>query len=605
MEEQKQLKYDHRVWFALFRHLKQFKWEFVKLISLMSTVALLDIVFPLFTSRVIDHHVKQGQIQGIGWLALGYLLLSVVFALLVYQFIRIGGRLEARISYKLRQDQFEKLQRLSMSYFDRNATGWILSRIGSDTGRISETIAWGVVDMVWALAMVGFVSISMLIVHVRLAIITIVSIPVLALVTMALNRKILAMQRIVRSINSRIIGLINDGIVGAKTSKTLAREEINIKEFGQTTEEMRKMSIRSTFFSASYMPFSFIISAAALAATLYFGGGMVEVGGISYGTLVLFLTYARMFFDPVLEISRIYSDFIRAQAAGERILELVHEKEEIVDRPDVLERYGDINHPKTENWEPLRGEIEFRNVSFAYKEGENILTDFSLKIDPGQTVAIVGRTGAGKSTIVNLACRFYEPTEGEILIDGVDYRERSQAWLHSNLGYVLQTPHLFSGTIRDNIRFGKMDATDAEIEAAAKVVNAHDFIVQLDKGYDTQVGEGGALLSTGQKQLVSFARAIIGRPALFVLDEATSSIDTETEASIQDAIDHLLSERTSFVIAHRLSTVRRADRILVLEEGRVIESGTHRELMALRGHYYDLYTNQYYTESTESLLGMA
>jgi ATP-binding cassette subfamily B protein len=247
--------------------------------------------------------------------------------------------------------------------------------------------------------------------------------------------------------------------------------------------------------------------------------------------------------------------------------------------------------------------VEFKNVSFHYNPDEPVLTDFNLSVEPGQTIALVGETGSGKSTIVNLFCRFYEPVKGEILIDGYNYKDMPLNWIHDNLGYVLQAPHLFSGTIRDNVRYGKLDATDEEIEEACRLVNAHGFITEMKDGYDTQVGEGGNLLSTGQKQLVSFARAIVRNPQLFVLDEATSSIDTETEKIIQDAISRVLEGRTSFVIAHRLSTVRNADRILVIRDGRVIEDGTHRELIKARGYYYSLYSNQFMDEKSKAILG--
>ncbi|HAS73836.1 MAG TPA: ABC transporter ATP-binding protein, partial [Clostridiales bacterium UBA8960] len=334
----------------------------------------------------------------------------------------------------------------------------------------------------------------------------------------------------------------------------------------------------------------------------YFGSIYIMNSVITYGTLMLFITYARQFFDPVLELARIYTEMISAQAAAERVMALINEKEEITEQSEVLALYGNHYDQKIENWEPLEGEVEFKHVDFYYKEGEYILKDFNLKVEKGQTVALVGETGSGKSTIVNLACRFYEPTHGEILIDGKDYKERSQNWLHANIGYVLQAPHLFSGSIMENIRYGKLDATDEEVYEAAKTVNAHDFIAKLEKGYDTEVGEGGGMLSTGEKQLISFARAIIAKPRLFFLDEATSSIDTETEAKIQFAIDTVLENRTSFIIAHRLSTIRSADVILVIEKGKVIEKGNHATLMAQKGHYYELYANQFMEEGERDLL---
>jgi ATP-binding cassette subfamily B protein len=319
---------------------------------------------------------------------------------------------------------------------------------------------------------------------------------------------------------------------------------------------------------------------------------------------VAFISYTVLFFQPIRDLARIFADFQSAQASAERILSLISSVPEIQDRPEVIEQYGNMYEPKPENWPGIRGNITFQGVSFAYKEGEQVLSDFNLDVKPGETIALVGETGSGKSTIVNLACRFYEPTEGQVLVDGADYRERSLGWLQSNLGYVLQTPHLFSGTIKENIRYGRLDATDEEIVQAAKLVNAHEFILKLENGYDTEVGEGGGRLSTGEKQLVSFARAILANPRIFVLDEATSSVDTEAEQKIQDAIHNVLEGRTSFIIAHRLSTIREADRILVLRDGQVVEAGSHHELLQQEGYYYRLYTNQFMEEyETEVLRG--
>lgn len=323
------------------------------------------------------------------------------------------------------------------------------------------------------------------------------------------------------------------------------------------------------------------------------------VGGLSYGVFVMFISYTIQFFDPVSQLAGTIAEIQQAQASAERIISLVETEPDIWDKKEVIEKYGDLFTPKKENWEQINGDIEFKNLYFSYKNGEKVFQNFNLNIKKGQTIALVGETGSGKSTIVNLLCRFYEPTSGEILIDGKDYRQRSLLWLQSNLGYVLQSPHLFSGTIKDNIRYGKLDATDEEIIRAAKLVDAHQFIMETENGYDTDVGENGGNLSTGQKQLISFARAIVGNPAIFVLDEATSSIDTETERVIQNAIEKVLSDRTSFVVAHRLSTIVSADKIIVLRKGKIEESGTHGELLRNKGYYYRLYTNQLLQEKEE------
>ncbi|WP_312649236.1 ABC transporter ATP-binding protein [Proteiniclasticum sp.] len=588
MEEQKEmkLKVDKRIWKEMFRYFSVFKKDFLILCGFMIALAATDIAFPLITRYAIDNYVAEGDYNGLVGVGILYGILALALGLVVFLFIRHAGKIEMGIQYKMRKDSFEKLQKLSFSYYDKNAVGWMIARTTSDAQKIAETVAWGVVDMVWGAAMMLGVSVVMLIINWQLALVTLLTVPVLGIISVFFEKKMLVSYRNVRKINSKITGLFNDGIVGAKTTKTLVREELNIEEFGETTHDMKRTSIRAATLSAGYLPLTLFISAVGTVLTLFYGSNMLMDNFLTYGTLVLFITYARQFFDPVLELARIYTEMISAQAACERVMGLLNEKEEIVD--DQVEEKEDYGR--------IRGDVTFENVSFYYKEGEYILKDFNLKVKAGETIALVGETGSGKSTIVNLACRFYEPSAGRILIDGIDYQKKPQKWLHSNIGYVLQSPHLFSGTIRENIRYGKLDATDEEIIEAAKVVRAHDFIMRLEQGYDTEVGEGGGMLSTGEKQLVSFARAIIGKPSLFFLDEATSSIDTESEAKIQRAIEEVLHHRTSFIVAHRLSTIRSADRILVIDKGEILEQGTHDELLRKKGHYYELYTNQFIDE---------
>jgi len=588
MEEQKEmkLKVDKRIWKEMFQYFSVFKKDFLILCGFMVALAATDISFPLITRYAIDNFVAEGDYEGLVRVGILYGAMAIALGLVVFLFIRHAGKIEMEIQYKMRKDSFAKLQRLSFSYYDKNAVGWMIARTTSDAQKIAETVAWGVVDMVWGATMMLGVSVVMLIINWQLALVTLLTVPVLGIISVFFEKKMLVSYRNVRKINSKITGLFNDGIVGAKTTKTLVREELNIEEFGETTHDMKRTSVRAATLSAGYLPLTLFISAVGTVLTLFFGSNMLINNFLTYGTLVLFITYARQFFDPVLELARIYTEMISAQAACERVMGLLNEKEEIVD--DQVEEREDYGR--------IRGDVTFENVSFYYKEGEYILKDFNLKVKAGETIALVGETGSGKSTIVNLACRFYEPSAGRILIDGTDYQKKPQKWLHSNIGYVLQSPHRFSGTIKENIRYGKLDATDEEIIEAAKVVRAHDFIMRLEQGYDTEVGEGGGMLSTGEKQLVSFARAIIGKPSLFFLDEATSSIDTESEAKIQRAIEEVLHHRTSFIVAHRLSTIRSADRILVIDKGEILEQGTHDELLRKKGHYYELYTNQFIDE---------
>ena len=448
------------------------------------------------------------------------------------------------------------------------------------------------------------VFIAMFVMNWRLALLVVAVVPFIAVVTVFFQKRILVLNRKIRKINSTMTGAFNEGIAGARTSKTLVIEEKNAQDFGEITGDLYRHNVRATMMNALYIPIVLLFSSLAAAFVLARGGHMVLEQVIEIGVLSAFISWAINIFEPIQNIARLIADFISTQANIERVSELLETEPSITDRPDVVEKYGDAFFPKKENWEPLRGDIEFRNVWFKYPDGgDYILEDFNLKIKAGTTVAIVGETGAGKSTLVNLACRFFEPTQGEILIDGVDYRERSQLWLHSNLGYVLQNPHLFSGSVYENIRYGRLDATREEIEEAAKIASAHDIILGMEKGYDSDVGESGDRLSTGEKQLVSFARAVLADPRIFVLDEATSSIDTQTEQRIQDAISHLLENRTSFLIAHRLSTIRKADVILVVKNGKIIERGTHEELLRQNGYYATLYRNQYEQEQGEKIYG--
>ena len=444
----------------------------------------------------------------------------------------------------------------------------------------------------------------MLLLNWRLALVVMAIVPVLALLTGYFQGKILHYNRQLRKLNSKITGAFNEGITGAKTAKTLVVEEQSWERFRGVTGEMHDAGVRAARLNAVYVPLILFFSSLAVAIVLLRGGSMEVEQVLEIATLSTFLSYAVGIFEPIQGIASKLSEFISVQASIERVLGLLDEQPQIADTPEVVERYGDAFHPKKENWEPLRGEIEFRDVTFRYPDGgDNVLEHFSLHIPAGTTVAIVGETGAGKSTLVNLACRFFEPTQGQILIDGRDYRERSQLWLHSNIGYVLQNPHLFSGTVRENIRYGRLDAAEEEIQAAARAVSADGVVAKLEQGWDTNVGEGGDRLSTGEKQLISFARAVLADPRIFVLDEATSSIDTQTEQFIQQAIDHLLKDRTSFLIAHRLSTIRKADLILVVKDGRIVEQGTHLELLGRRGYYHDLYSKQFAEESAARVLG--
>ena len=595
-------KLDFSIWIRLLKDARG-QWKRLGLIAvMMGVLAVVDIVVPLMTRFVIDRYVIPRDTSGLWLFVLAYLVMIAMQTYAVYKFIDQAGRVEFSIAYDMRTRGFKKLQELPFSYYDRMPVGYLMSRMTSDISHLADAIGWSLVDIAYAMIFLVISTVVMLVINWQLALGVLAVVPPIILVTIYFQKRILKAQREVRRMNSRITGAFNEGIMGAKTTQSLVREEENFKEFSELTHDMRRASVRSATLSSLFLPMVLAISSLASAFALTYGSNQVLKGALSLGTVTAFVSYSMMFFNPIRDIAYIFGEMQRMQAAAERVIGLLETAPEIKDTPEVEAKYGDNFHPKRENWEELKGEITFENVTFRYKDGEQVLKDFNLHVQPGETIALVGPTGAGKSTIVNLICRFYEPAEGRILIDGVDYRERSQLWLQSNLGYVLQEPRLFSGSVLDNIRYADPGATLEQASAAARLVDAERFILKLEKGYDTPVGEGGSRLSTGEKQLISFARAILHNPRLFVLDEATSSVDTETEQDIQHAIERTLQGRTSFIIAHRLSTIRSADRILFIDDGAIREEGSHRELMRKKGLYYELYTNQFQEEAARGLL---
>ncbi len=601
-------KVDLTIWKRLYAFALLNRPLLMLILASLVIVSLVDVAYPLLSRYAIDHFVTPRITDGIVPFAAVYAALVILQAAGTFLFISRSGKMEMEIAYAIRQQAFEKLQNLSFSFYDKTAVGYLMARMIADVGRLSEMVAWSIVDVLYALFYVVSSIITIFLLNWKLALVVVAVIPPLAVISLILQKKILRYQRDARKQNSRITGAFNEGIMGAMTTKTLVREDANAAEFDDLTEGMRRVSIRAALLNAAFFPLVISLGAIGTGFALMLGsdgalhGQTAFIGALSVGTLVSFISYATQMFDPIQQLANIFAELQDAQASAERVIALLDTEPEIVDSADIIAKYGDILHPKKENWEPIHGDVTFEHVSFAYHEEEPVLKDFSLDVHAGETIALVGETGAGKSTIVNLVCRFYEPTKGRILIDGVDYRERSQLWLQSNLGYVLQSPHLFSGSIADNIRFGCPEATDEQVRHAASLVHADAFIERMEQGYATEVGEGGARLSTGQKQLLSFARVMLADPRIFVLDEATSSIDTETEQMIQQAITHVLDGRTSFIVAHRLSTIRNADRILVIRNGEIEESGTHAALMKLRGYYYDLYTHQFREEAVQGTL---
>ncbi len=589
-------------WKKLLPTVKPYVGLMAKLTFFMLLASAVDTFTPLMSGYAVDLFITEGTTKGLPIFALVCTLGGLALVLSTVMMAKIAIDIEMYISRDLKNKLFDHLQILGFDYYNTTPVGTILARALSDSGKIGTVFAWSMVDIVWSVAFVLGSIIVMCVINIKLAALIIVIIPFIGVITYFFQKKILAANREVRHINSEITRNFNEGISGAKTSKTLVIEKKNEEHFEETTEQMRQSSIRAVTINAIYVPIVSFLTSLAVAFVLTKGGSSVILGDISVGELTIFFNYALVIADPVQQFARTLSRLISTQVNIERCNYLLEIEPLIKDKPEVVEKYGTVFEPKKENWEPIVGHIKFDDISFKYPDGTDyVLEHFSLNVPAGTTVAIVGETGAGKSTLVNLACRFFEPTDGRILIDGVDYRERSSLWLHSNIGYVLQTPHLFSGTVKENIRYGRLDATDEEIVAAAKLVSAHDAIMRMEKGYDSDVGEGGDQLSTGEKQLISFARAVLADPKIFVLDEATASIDTRTEQLIQNAISKLLGTRTSFLIAHRLSTIRQADMILVVKGGKIIERGTHFELMKQGGYYADLYNKQFSEESTKKI----
>ncbi|MDD7573839.1 MAG: ABC transporter ATP-binding protein [Eubacteriales bacterium] len=581
-------------------------------IAIMVTCGVLasvgDIAIPFFQRYALNHLEDGVFIANLVPFILFYVL--TLLGKIITDFISsfLSGKVELSVLRDLRKLSFDHLQTLSFSYFNQNSVGYIHARVMSDTSRIGELVSWVIMQGVWNFSYLIGVVIVMLSMNVKLTLLILAVIPLITVFFAIFQKKLVNENRHIREVNSKITGNFNEGITGAKTIKTLVIEDRVERDFVRDSKEMKRSSVMAQRYRSILAAMIGFASSIALAIVVWKGGelsliGNDAIGYMDVGTLSLFMSYALGIIEPIRWIVDMISDLVREQVNIERLTRLLETKSDVTDTPEVIEKYGDTFSPKKENWETLHGDIEFRDVSFKYPDGdEYILEHFNLKIPQGSNIAIVGETGAGKSTLVNLICRFYEPTSGQLLIDGRDARERSQLWLHSNIGYVLQTPHLFSGTILENLRYGKPDATIDEINNALRRVSADGVVAKAENGLETNVGEGGDLLSTGEKQLISFARAIVADPKILILDEATASIDTLTEQNIQKAISEVIRGRTSIMIAHRLSTVRDADMILVVSDGKIVERGTHSSLMKQKGHYYSLYTRQYEEDVTKTLL---
>ena len=578
----------------LYPFIKPYLTMIVFMVTLGILSSLIDSVYPIFNRYALDNFVGKGTLEGLSTFVILYVLILVFQTLDNFISVYMCGKVEMYMDRDLRDAAFSHLQTLSFAYFNQNNVGYIHARVMSDTGKIGVMVAWRMMDIIWNGSYIVCVLIMMLALNFKLALLIMLLVPIAVVLVMYFQAKLVVLNRKIREINSTITGNFNEGITGAKAIKTLVVEDKIQKDFEEDTEKMRATSVHATHYSAFFNSAITMMSSFALSLVLWRGGIITLDGVIQIGTFSVFLSYALGLMEPIQNVIVTISELIAVQVNVERFTRLLETESDVADSPEVIEKYGDTFNPKKENWEPLHGDVEFKDVTFKYPDGdEYVLEHFNLKVPQGSNIAIVGETGAGKSTLVNLVCRFFKPTTGTVLIDGKDAAARSQLWLHSNIGYVLQTPHLFSGTVRENLRYGKPDATEEEIWNALKLVAADGIVKRMEKGLDSDVGEDGDMLSTGEKQLLSFARAILADPKILVLDEATASIDTVTEKAIQDAIVTVTKGRTSFVIAHRLSTVVGADVILVVQDGKIIERGTHSQLMEKKGHYYDLFTKQF------------
>ncbi len=547
-------------------------------------VSFLDAYFNIIDKNIIDQGILMGDKSALIRLLVTYMVVLLLSSAGFFMFVYNASMMGEKLRFELRMKLFKHLQKLSLSYFSKTPLGWIMSRVTSDTDRMGELLSWGIIDVFWATTNIVFASVFMFSINARLALIVVLSLPIMIFVAFKFRVKIYHHYRLSRKANSKMTAALNENITGVRVVKALRREDRNLADFKLLSHDMYSNSYRAAFLSAIFLPTIQTISALSLAVVMWRGGVMINdpvVGSLTVGGLQAFISYIMMILWPVQDLARVYAEMQNAVASAERVFGLLDKQPEIQDKA------------VTTAVESLVGEVVFDNVSFHYEDDEPVIRNLSFSIPAGQNVALVGPTGGGKTTIVNLLCRFYEPSSGTISIAGHNYLDYAQQDIQSRVGVVLQTPHLFSGTVRENLRYGRLSATDEEIEAVAKLAGAHDFIEKFEHGYEQNVGEGGNLLSVGQKQLISIARALLAAPDFFVMDEATSSVDTITESLIQQGMHQLMEGRTSFIIAHRLSTIRSADQIFVIDRGQIAERGTHEQLMKLKGQYYNLYTQQF------------
>lgn len=586
---------------SLINLVKKFKKEAALVVIINVLNAVLLALWPLFTKYIIDNYIYRNDVEGFPKFIV-YMLFFIVAMAGIGLFVTfMAGIFEKKIILYLRSETFLKAQKLSAKYMDSHQVGWMVSRLVHDTMSIKEAVAWDLFDMADGISRLIAILITMLMLNVRLTLYVLASVPFIAIFTYIFQNKMMKAQKDIKAASSDLTSKLNEDIQGQKTIKTLLREKENLEEFKEISARYERRSKHSVTLQSLYIPSLTFLGSIATAFILKDGGVAAMAGTLTIGTLFAMVQYSSEIYEPIRQVASVLKELISMQASIDRVNSILEADIDVYDTKEIEAVYGDALEPPTKPLPEMKGEIEFKDVYFAYKDEDYILKDFSLKIAAGERIALVGETGGGKSTIINIASRFYEPTKGKVYIDGIDYKEMPLKWVQMNLGYVLQTPYLFSGSIRDNILYGRDDATEDDMLRAAKVVGLDELVKSFKDGYDTEVGEGGGKLSQGEKQLVSFARALIKDPAILILDEATSSVDTYQEKRIQDAIEKLLEGRTSITVAHRLSTIVTSDRILYIHQGRIAEMGTHKELIAKKGMYYQLYRNQFIESQLENI----